>query len=77
MTPIALAAAISFGLASRALTGILMTDGHAGYQHLLDRIAGIPAGCEHVIRRCSLTAMKAIRDAHDGKPWHPPLPTPS
>ena len=29
-----------------------MTDGYAGYQHLLDRIAGIQQCCQHVIRRC-------------------------
>jgi hypothetical protein len=35
-----------------AFTGHLMTDGYAGYQHLLDRIAGIQQCCQHVIRRC-------------------------
>jgi Transposase IS66 family len=28
-----------------------MTDGYTGYQHLLDRIAGIQQCCQHVIRR--------------------------
>ncbi len=32
-------------------TGHLMTDGYTGYQHLLDRIAGIQQCCQHVIRR--------------------------
>jgi hypothetical protein len=35
-----------------AFTGHLMTDGYTGYQHLLDRIAGIQQCCQHVIRRC-------------------------
>jgi hypothetical protein len=35
-----------------AFTGNLMTDGYAGYQHLLGRIAGIQQCCQHVIRRC-------------------------
>lgn len=35
-----------------AFTGKLMTDGYAGYQHLLDRIAGIGQCAQHVIRRC-------------------------
>jgi transposase len=35
-----------------AFAGYLMTDGYAGYQHLLDRIAGIQQCCQHVIRRC-------------------------
>jgi hypothetical protein len=34
-----------------AFTGYLMTGGYAGYQHLLDRIAGIQQCCQHVIRR--------------------------
>jgi hypothetical protein len=34
-----------------AFTGNLMTDGYTGYQHLLDRIAGIQQCCQHVIRR--------------------------
>ena len=33
-------------------TGYLMTDGYAGYQHLLSRIAGIGQCAQHVIRRC-------------------------
>jgi transposase len=33
-------------------TGHLITDGYTGYQHLLDRIAGIQQCCQHVIRRC-------------------------
>jgi hypothetical protein len=32
-------------------TGYLMTDGYTGYQHLLDRIAGIQQCCQHIIRR--------------------------
>jgi transposase len=32
--------------------GHLMTDGYTGYQHLLDRVAGIQQCCQHVIRRC-------------------------
>jgi len=32
--------------------GHLVTDGYTGYQHLLDRIAGIQQCCQHVIRRC-------------------------
>jgi hypothetical protein len=35
-----------------AFTGHLMTDGYTGYQHLLDRIAGIGQCSQHVIRRC-------------------------
>jgi hypothetical protein len=35
-----------------AFTGNLMTDGYAGYQHLLDRIAGIGQCSQHIIRRC-------------------------
>ena len=35
-----------------AFTGHLMTDGYAGYQHLLDRIAGIQQCCQHIARRC-------------------------
>jgi len=35
-----------------AFTGKLMTDGYAGYQHLLDRIAGIGQCSQHIIRRC-------------------------
>jgi transposase len=34
-----------------AFAGHLMTDGYTGYQHLLDRIAGIQQCCQHVIRR--------------------------
>jgi len=33
-------------------TGSLITDGYTGYQHLLDRLAGIQQCCQHVIRRC-------------------------
>jgi transposase len=36
----------------RAFTGTLMTDGYTGYQHLLNRLAGIQQCCAHVIRRC-------------------------
>jgi transposase len=39
-----------------AFAGHLMTDGYAGYQHLLDRIAGIQQCCQHVIRRCRAVA---------------------
>jgi transposase len=35
-----------------AFTGLLMTDGYTGYQHLLSRLAGIQQCCQHVIRRC-------------------------
>ena len=35
-----------------AFTGTLMTDGYTGYQHLLNRLAGIQQCCAHVIRRC-------------------------
>ncbi len=34
-----------------AFTGILMTDGYSGYQHLLDRIGGIQQCCQHITRR--------------------------
>jgi hypothetical protein len=33
-------------------TGLLMTDGYTGYQHLLSRLAGIQQCCQHIIRRC-------------------------
>jgi transposase len=33
-------------------TGALITDGYTGYQHLLERLAGIQQCCQHVIRRC-------------------------
>ncbi len=35
-----------------AFTGLLMTDGYTGYQHLLSRLAGIQQCCQHIIRRC-------------------------
>ena len=35
-----------------AFTGLLITDGYTGYQHLLARLAGIQQCCQHVIRRC-------------------------
>jgi Transposase IS66 family len=35
-----------------AFAGHLMTDGYTGYQHLLDRIAGIQQCVQHVVRRC-------------------------
>jgi transposase len=35
-----------------AFTGLLMTDGYTGYQHLLSRLASIQQCCQHVIRRC-------------------------
>jgi Transposase IS66 family len=34
-----------------AFTGNLVTDGYAGYQHLLSRLAGIQQCCQHIIRR--------------------------
>jgi len=33
-------------------TGSLITDGYTGYQHLLERLAGIQQCAQHVIRRC-------------------------
>jgi transposase len=44
-------AAIAAGLPA-SFTGYLITDGYAGYQHLLSRLAGIQQCCAHVIRRC-------------------------
>jgi transposase len=44
-------AAIAAGLPA-AFAGCLITDGYAGYQHLLPRLAGIQQCCAHVIRRC-------------------------
>jgi transposase len=35
-----------------AFTGLLVTDGYTGYQHLLTRLAGIQQCCQHIIRRC-------------------------
>jgi hypothetical protein len=35
-----------------AFTGLLMTDGYTGYQHLLSRLAGIQQCCQHITRRC-------------------------
>ena len=35
-----------------AFTGLLMTDGYTGCQHLLSRLAGIQQCCQHIIRRC-------------------------
>ena len=35
-----------------AFTGLLITDGYTGYQHLLTRLAGIQQCCQHIIRRC-------------------------
>ena len=43
--------AIAAGLPG-LFTGSLITDGYAGYQHLLARLAGIQQCCAHVIRRC-------------------------
>ena len=43
--------AIAAGLPA-AFTGYLITDGYAGYQHLLPRLAGIQQCAAHVIRRC-------------------------
>ncbi len=48
-------AAVGAGIPA-GFTGYLMTDGYAGYQHLLDRIAGIQQCCQHVIRRCRAVA---------------------
>ena len=44
------------GAIPAGFAGHLMTDGYAGYQHLLDRIAGIQQCCQHVIRRCRAVA---------------------
>jgi transposase len=43
--------AIDAGLPA-SFTGYLITDGYAGYQHLLSSLAGIQQCCAHVIRRC-------------------------
>ena len=42
---------VAAGIAA-AFTGLLMTHGCTGYQHLLTRLAGIEQCCQHVIRRC-------------------------
>jgi hypothetical protein len=44
-------AAIAAGLPA-SFTGYLITDGYAGYQHLLSRLSGIQQCAAHVIRRC-------------------------
>jgi transposase len=44
-------AALAAGLPA-SFTGYLITDGYAGYQHLLSRLAGIQQCAAHVIRRC-------------------------
>jgi hypothetical protein len=44
-------AAVAAGIPA-AFTGLLMTDGYTGYQHLLPRLAGIQQCCQHIIRRC-------------------------
>ena len=44
-------AAIAAGLPG-SFAGYLITDGYAGYQHLLSRLAGIQQCAAHVIRRC-------------------------
>jgi transposase len=58
--------------------GTLVTDGYAGYQHLLARLAAIQQCCQHVIRRCRAVAklgpgglqswaqdvIAVLRDAH-------------
>ena len=44
-------AAIAAGL-PESFAGYLITDGYAGYQHLLSRLAGIQQCAAHVIRRC-------------------------
>jgi transposase len=60
--------------------GTLITDGHAGYQHLLGKLAGIQQCCAHVNRRCRAVAklgpgrlqswaedvITILRDAHLG-----------
>jgi len=43
--------ALAAGLPA-GFTGCLITDGYAGYQHLLGRLAGIQQCAAHVIRRC-------------------------
>ncbi len=43
--------AIAAGLPT-LFTGYLITDGYTGYQHLLNRLAGIQQCAAHVIRRC-------------------------
>jgi hypothetical protein len=43
--------AIAAGLPA-LFTGYLITDGYTGYQHLLNRLAGIQQCTAHVIRRC-------------------------
>jgi transposase len=43
-------AAVAAGIPA-AFTGLLMTDGYTGYQHLLSRSAGIQQCCQHSIRR--------------------------
>jgi len=48
-------AAVAAGIPA-AFTGLLMTDGYTGYQHLLTRLAGIQQCCQHVIRRCRAVA---------------------
>jgi hypothetical protein len=48
-------AALAAGIPA-AFAGLLMTDGYTGYQHLLERIAGIQQCCAHVIRRCRAVA---------------------
>jgi transposase len=47
--------AIAAGLPG-AFTGYLITDGYTGYQHLLDRLAGIQQCAAHIIRRCRAVA---------------------
>jgi hypothetical protein len=58
--------------------GTLITDGYAGYQHLLGKLAAIQQCCQHVIRRCRAVAklgpgglqswaedvITVLRDAH-------------
>ncbi len=44
-------AAVAAGIPA-AFTGLLMTDGYTGYQHLLSRLAGIQQCCQHITRRC-------------------------
>ena len=44
-------AAVAAGIPA-AFTGLLMTDGYTGYQHLLSQLAGIQQCCQHIIRRC-------------------------
>ena len=68
-----------------AFTGLLMTDGYTGYQHLLTRLAGIQQCCQHIIRRCRAVIklgpgglqswagdiIAILREAHQARPGRP------